>query len=1189
MGQITLFMLSKGSVFSGIDSKWAWGNVRILLTTVVFCSAVCLATVPVLAQTELGSEDDLTVLGTNGTALDPDTEIKGFTVFGSAQSSYTGASAAPGHVVVNGVLAVSSGAYFVGNSTFTGAGKIFVNDGNPGQLLRKNSGGYLEWSDISSIGDNLGNHTATARLNMAGYSADNVSSVTVTGAGVAGTDPFLKVAGSTVVVLNDGRVGIGTAVPGAKLHVNGDVWLGNDAISSKVGALGDVLQVAADADSNSGGGPNIQFLTGASEKMRITSGGSVGIGAASPAAKLHVSGSGPEILLEHTGGDDLTFTTSDGAGLAGIKSSGKLSISYGGQDTIMQRGGGNVGIGTPGPGAKLSIAPISWAASQNGGIELQTPSGEWKWGIKARSTAGASPYLTIAGPADASGGMFDMMTFGVGLNQGNVGISTGAPQARLDVLAGGAAPADMAQIWRDSSGVIVGSMSATGVMKAVKILGDISGATGLPSGDNLGNHTASQNLKLSGYWLSNDGGDEGIMVDINGQVGIGTQVPSSGLSVHGVGVTGGILVYDASAASASPMLEVRGRRIGVNTSQTFGGGVALAGLVTDGPVPAGKRLGTIYFGGNHTDATESNLLYSASLSGVADGAFSDSGVMPTGIAFYTGSTGTLLGQANVSYGTERMRINYAGNVGIGVSAPASLLQVGGTVSAERNVQINDSGVATFRYDDNSLATNVGLHNRSITDAGHGTAIIFALANSGAAAVPAGRIGAVSENATFSGVTADAALSFFVAQDGSLSERLRISSVGDVGLSYDTPQARLDIRSGGSTPGDMGTIWRNSVGTVVSSVSATGVMMASKFIGDGSGLSGVSGASPVGSALTSANIWVGNVSNLAAAVVMSGDATLNDAGALTLGSVGTAGTYRSVTTDAKGRVTAGTNPTTFAGYGISDTSANLAAAITNETGTGALVFGTAPTFTTSANSPVFQGAGAAVTFGNAAYATTVAGSGLTVAPTAWTAVPTISGLITATSGLTANGALTANGVFTLGDGGNVGSINTSDWDISTTGSMTGISGIANNGAYTQTGTSVNSFTGAVAIGLATPEATLDVRGNVKLDRYFTQVADSGMTLTTADFGSTITVDNSADVTINLPAVTASHIGATITVVKLGIGKVTINAPAGTFIMNSSDGGTAYCDSISPYGLNITLRLVNSTLWAKIAGDGVWSVT
>jgi phage-related tail fiber protein len=40
-------------------------------------------------------------------------------------------------------------------------------------------------------------------------------------------------------------------------------------------------------------------------------------------------------------------------------------------------------------------------------------------------------------------------------------------------------------------------------------------------------------------------------------------------------------------------------------------------------------------------------------------------------------------------------------------------------------------------------------------------------------------------------------------------------------------------------------------------------------------------------------------------------------ALTLALAGNAGTYRSVTTDTKGRVTAGTNPTTLAGYGITD--------------------------------------------------------------------------------------------------------------------------------------------------------------------------------------------------------------------------------------------------------------------------------
>ncbi|MFN8258859.1 MAG: hypothetical protein U0W24_24440 [Bacteroidales bacterium] len=78
-------------------------------------------------------------------------------------------------------------------------------------------------------------------------------------------------------------------------------------------------------------------------------------------------------------------------------------------------------------------------------------------------------------------------------------------------------------------------------------------------------------------------------------------------------------------------------------------------------------------------------------------------------------------------------------------------------------------------------------------------------------------------------------------------------------------------------------------------------------------------------LPNGNFLIGNISGLASQVSMSGDATLSNTGALTLSSSGvSSGTYRSVTVDSKGRVTAGTNPTTIAGYGITDAlSTNLA--------------------------------------------------------------------------------------------------------------------------------------------------------------------------------------------------------------------------------------------------------------------------
>jgi len=80
--------------------------------------------------------------------------------------------------------------------------------------------------------------------------------------------------------------------------------------------------------------------------------------------------------------------------------------------------------------------------------------------------------------------------------------------------------------------------------------------------------------------------------------------------------------------------------------------------------------------------------------------------------------------------------------------------------------------------------------------------------------------------------------------------------------------------------------------------------------------------------------------------LTGDITTS-AGSLstTLKNTGTAGTYRSTTFDAQGRETSGTNPTTFAGYGLSDTSANFGAVLSDETGTpGSVVFSISPTFT-----------------------------------------------------------------------------------------------------------------------------------------------------------------------------------------------------------------------------------------------------
>jgi hypothetical protein len=66
---------------------------------------------------------------------------------------------------------------------------------------------------------------------------------------------------------------------------------------------------------------------------------------------------------------------------------------------------------------------------------------------------------------------------------------------------------------------------------AAAFIGDGSGLTG--TGDNLGNHTATQSLNLNGNFLSGDGDNEGVFVSGSGDVGIGDSIPYVELTIDG--------------------------------------------------------------------------------------------------------------------------------------------------------------------------------------------------------------------------------------------------------------------------------------------------------------------------------------------------------------------------------------------------------------------------------------------------------------------------------------------------------------------------------------------------------------------------------------------------------------------------------------------------------------------------------
>lgn len=96
-------------------------------------------------------------------------------------------------------------------------------------------------------------------------------------------------------------------------------------------------------------------------------------------------------------------------------------------------------------------------------------------------------------------------------------------------------------------------------------------------GDNLGNHTATQNLKMNNKWLSGDGGNEGVYVKSDGKVGIGKSSPAQKLDVSGTvqmtgfkmttgAVNNRVLTSDASGNGTWKSVSAPGDNLGNHTA-----------------------------------------------------------------------------------------------------------------------------------------------------------------------------------------------------------------------------------------------------------------------------------------------------------------------------------------------------------------------------------------------------------------------------------------------------------------------------------------------------------------------------------------------------------------------------------------------------------------------------------------------
>jgi hypothetical protein len=176
-----------------------------------------------------------------------------------------------------------------------------------------------------------------------------------------------------------GNVGIGTANPtnfgGTTLQTNHGSTYSANLVSS--GAY--ILQMIASATHGAmsmGARSNhhVAFTTNDTERMRITSGGAVGIGTSSPSQALEISGSAPIIRLTDTGASNnyseinADYTSGSlqiSADTANASSNSRIIFAVDNTERMRIDSSGNLGIGT--------LSPVS--NSGYGGLTLNGSNG----------------------------------------------------------------------------------------------------------------------------------------------------------------------------------------------------------------------------------------------------------------------------------------------------------------------------------------------------------------------------------------------------------------------------------------------------------------------------------------------------------------------------------------------------------------------------------------------------------------------------------------------------------------------------------------------------------------------------------------------------------------------------------------------------------------------------------------------
>jgi hypothetical protein len=363
-----------------------------------------------------------------------------------------------------------------------------------------------------------------------------------------------------MTILDGGFVGIGTATPQSALHVIGSASVSSNLVvsgnitatglltASNLRVLGDYVildTISSNTEqmviTNDGTGPALKVTqTGANSiaefyddgnalAFKVANDGLIGIGTATPQAKLHVVGSvkattsissDTQFLGQATdtaSTPSFSFAANPNTGIFQPTPS-NLAVTTGGVERMRVLANGNVGIGTTNPVEKLHVqGNILSSGSSSTGTQFL--------GIATDTVAAPSYSWT----GDSNTGMYHpgadklgLVTAGVErvsvLDNGNVGIGTTNPGDHLYVNTGNSS----------IYGIVIDRMSTSSSLRQKGILIKTGTPNALGNGDGV---IRVDNSDRTTFLLEN-----------NGNVGIGTTNPQAKLHVNGTFFCPGMII-----------------------------------------------------------------------------------------------------------------------------------------------------------------------------------------------------------------------------------------------------------------------------------------------------------------------------------------------------------------------------------------------------------------------------------------------------------------------------------------------------------------------------------------------------------------------------------------------------------------------------------------------------------------------